>query len=234
MLTQGPAKKVTIFVNEDSRHHLTALHDAVMTFLLEQGVAGATVTRAHSGFGARQRLHTPQVELLAQHLPMRIEFIEAPEKVEELLPALYEMVGDGLIEVQDTTVVKLARKPAAPEVRAARERREGPARQLCVFLGEADKWHGEPLEAAIVKKLRYLEIAGATVFRGTLGYGAKRHQHKASFFHPVRDLPVMIVVVDSAEKIAAAAVAIEEMLNDGLITVSDVTAIRIQQPAAIS
>ena len=97
MLTKGPAKKVTIFINEDTQHHMTALHDSIMTFLMHKGVSGATATRAFSGFGSHQMLHTPKIEVLAQHLPIRIEFIDTPEKVEEVLPTLYEMVSDGLI-----------------------------------------------------------------------------------------------------------------------------------------
>jgi PII-like signaling protein len=127
MLTKGPAKKVTIFINEDTQHHMTALHDSIMAFLMHKGVSGATATRAYSGFGSHQLLHTPKIEVLAQHLPIRIEFVETPEKVDEVLPTLYEMVSDGLIEVQDTTVVKLARKSAKPEPRlrtsANRDRR---------------------------------------------------------------------------------------------------------------
>jgi PII-like signaling protein len=46
MLTKGPAKKVTIFINEDTQHHMTALHDSIMTFLMHKGVSGATATRA--------------------------------------------------------------------------------------------------------------------------------------------------------------------------------------------
>jgi PII-like signaling protein len=76
-------------------------------------------------------------------------------------------------------------------------------------MGEADKWHDAPLYDAIVKKLLMMDIAGATVYRGILGYGAKGHQHKATFFHPTRDLPVMVSVIDTAEKIAAAAEVIE-------------------------
>src|SRR5947207_8102877 len=115
MLTKGPAKKVTIYINEDTRHHMTPLHDSIMTFLLHKGVSGATATRAFSGFGSHQMLHTPKIEIRAEHFPIRIEFVETQEKVEEVLPTLYEMVTDGLIEVQDTTVVKLARKSADPE-----------------------------------------------------------------------------------------------------------------------
>lgn len=227
MLTKGPAKKVTIFVNEDTGHHLAALHDAIMTFLLRRGIAGATATRAYSGFGSHQTLHTPQIEALSEHLPIRIEFIETAGKVDEILPALYEMVSDGLIEVQDTTVIKLARKPEKSAPKLPHERNQGPAKLLRVFLGEADKWHGEHLYDAIVRRLLMMDIAGATVYRGILGYGAKGHQHKASFFHPARDLPIMLSVIDSAERISAAAKAIEEMIEDGLIVISDAEIVRL-------
>jgi PII-like signaling protein len=137
------------------------------------------------------------------------------------------MVTDGMIEVQDTTVVKLARPAAESAPAVVHERREGPAKLLRVFIGEADKWHGEPLYDAIVKQLRMLEIAGATVYRGILGYGAKGHEHKRTFWHPMRDLPVMISVVDTEAKIAEAARSIEGMLEDGLIVTSDVEMVRL-------
>lgn len=234
MLTKGPAKKVTIFVNEDAQHHLTPLHDAIMTFLMRKGVSGATATRAFSGFGAQRSLHTPKVEVLAQHLPIRIEFVDAPDKVDEVLPTLYDMVFDGLIEVQDTTVVKHARKSARPEPKRPHERQEGRAKLLRVFIGEADKWRDEPLYDAIVKKLRMMDIAGATVYRGIFGYGAKGHEHKKSFFHVSQDLPIMVTVIDTAAKIAAAAEAIEAMLVDGLIVISDADIVRLvrSQPLA--
>jgi len=227
MLTKGPAKKVTIFINEDTQHHMTALHDSIMTFLMHKGVSGATATRAYSGFGAHQLLHTPKIEVLAQHLPIRIEFVETAEKVDEVLPTLYEMVSDGLIEVHDTTVVKLARKSVKPEPKLPHERKQGAAKLLRVFMGEADKWHEAPLYDAIVKKLLMMDIAGATVYRGILGYGAKGHQHKATFFHPTRDLPIMVSVIDTAEKISAAAEVVEEMLEDGLIVISDAEIVRL-------
>ncbi|MGA2131851.1 MAG: DUF190 domain-containing protein [Bryobacteraceae bacterium] len=234
MLTKGPAKKVTIFLNEDTQHHLTALHDSIMTFLMHKGVCGATATRAFSGFGSHHMLHTPQIEVLAQHLPIRIEFVETPEKVDEVLPTLYEMVSDGLIEVQDTTVVKHVRKAPRPEPRLPHQRHDGPAKLLRVFIGEADRWHEDSLYDAIVKKLRMMDIAGATVYRGILGYGAKGHQHKQSFFHTSRDMPIMVSVIDTAEKIAAAAAAIEGMLEDGLIVISDADIVRLvhSQPEA--
>src|ERR1700678_98174 len=130
MLTKGPAKKVTIFINEDAPHRMTSLHDAIMTFLMHKGVAGATATRAFSGFGSHQALRTPRMEATAEHLPIRIEFIETAERVDELLPTLYEMVSDGLIEVQDTTVVKLARPSTTPEPKLPHQRKIAPAKML--------------------------------------------------------------------------------------------------------
>jgi PII-like signaling protein len=224
---QGPARKVTIYVNEDARHHLTALHDAVLDYLLHKGIGGATATRAFSGFGSHHTLHTPRIEALAEHLPIRIEFIETAAKVDEVLPTLYEMVTDGLIEVQDTTVLKAYRTAPAPEPARLHHRQQTQAKLLRVFLGEADRWHDEPLYEAIVKKLRSMEIAGATVYRGILGYGAKGHQHKKSFLHVSQDLPIMISVVDAPAKISAAAEAIETMLEDGLIVMSDAEIVRL-------
>jgi uncharacterized protein len=228
MLPRGVAKKVTIYLNEDTQHHLGPLYESILTYLMHKGVAGATATRAFAGFGGHNVLHTPKMEALAEHLPIRVEFIDSAEKVEEVLPTLYDMVTDGLIEVQDTHVVKSAMKEKPlPGPKPARFREAAKAKLMQIFFGEADRWHEEPLYDAIVKKLRMMEIAGATVHRGVDGYGAKGHSHKKSFFHVSRDLPVMISVIESAEKLGLAAAAVEEMLDDGLIVISDVDIVRL-------
>ena len=235
MLSKGTAKKVTIYLNEDSQHHLGPLYESILTFLVRKGVAGATVTRALAGFGAHRVIHTPKIEVLAEHLPVRLEFIETAAKVEELLPTLYEMVTDGLIEVQDTTIVKIATKEKRQhEPKQPHERKAGRAKLMRIFLGEADRWNGEPLYDAIVKRLRMMDIAGATVYRGILGYGAKGHTHKQNFFHTSRDLPVMITVVETEDKVNQAAAAAEEMLQDGLIVLSDVDIVRLIHSRTLS
>jgi PII-like signaling protein len=172
------------------------------------------------------------MEATAEHLPIRIEFVESAERVEELLPTLYEMVTDGLIEVQDTTVIKLTRASSQQEPKLPHQRKVGPAKMLRIFLGEADKWHDEPLYDAIVKRLRLMDIAGATVYRGILGYGAKGHEHKKSFLHVSRDLPIMLSVIDTPEKILAAAEMVEGMLEDGLLVISDVDMVRLVRSLA--
>ncbi len=228
MLSKGAAKKVTIYVNEDTQRHLNPLYESILTFLMHKGVAGATATRALAGFGAHGVMHTPKIEVLAEHLPIRIEFVESAGKVDELLPTLYDMVSDGMIEVHDTTVVKVATKDRRTiEAKLPHTRKAGTAKLMRVFMGEADRWHGEPLYEAIIKQLRMMDIAGATVYRGILGYGAKGHTHKQSFFHVAHDLPVMISVVESEEKLSQAAEAVEGMLLDGLIVISDVDIVRL-------
>jgi PII-like signaling protein len=226
MLQKGMAKKVTIFVNEDTHHHAGPLCDAILTFLLHKGVSGATATRAMAGFGVHQLMHTAKIEALAEHLPIRIEFIESAEKVDEIMPKLYDMVTDGMIEVQDTKVVKVANK-ARPEPAALHAEIRGAARMMRIFLGESDQWNGEPLYEAIVQRLRVLDIAGATVYRGILGYGVKGHTHKSGRLPFSRDLPIMISVVDSQEKLAKAIDEIEPMMQDALIVMSDVDIIRL-------
>ena len=234
MLQKGTAKKVTIFINEDTQHHFASLCDSILTFLLHKGVAGATATRAMAGFGAHQVMHTTKVEVLTEHLPVRIEFIESAAKVDELMPTLYDMVNDGVIEVQDTNVVKVASKERPSPPKGPHTEMRGTARLMRIYMGESDKWQDEPLYEAIVKRLRLMDIAGATVYRGILGYGAKGHTHKSGRLPFSHDLPVMITVVDSAERLAQAVDQIESMMQDGIIVFSDVDVIRLvhSQPLA--
>ena len=234
MLQKGTAKKVTIYVNEDTQHHLTSLCDAILTYLLHKGVAGATATRAMAGFGVHREMHTTKIEVLTQHLPIRIEFIESAQKVDEILPTLYDMVTDGLIEVHDTEVVKVANKDHKA-AHAPHKELKGKARLMRIYMGESDKWQGEPLYEAVLKRLRLMDISGATVYRGILGYGAKGHMHKSNRLPMSHDYPIMISVVDTEEKLKGTLDVLESMMQDGIIVLSDVDVIRLvhARPAEI-
>lgn len=110
MLPRGTAKKVTIYLNEDTRAHVEPLWTAILSFLRHHHVAGATMLRAQAGFGGHESLHLAFSEYAGEHRPIRIEFIETPERVEALLPALSELITDGLVTVQEVIVVKSASK----------------------------------------------------------------------------------------------------------------------------
>ena len=109
MLIPGPAKKVTIHLNEDTSSRSDYLSHEILSLLLKQGVAGATVLRPEAGFGSHHRIHTQEGGAdTAQHMPLRIEFIDTERNVAILLPLLQELVTDGLIEAQDTVILKAA------------------------------------------------------------------------------------------------------------------------------
>jgi uncharacterized protein len=103
---------------------------------------------------------------------------------------------------------------------------EGKAKMLRIHFGEDDKWHGKPLYRAIVEKCRELDIAGATVYRGIAGYGASTLIHRRHMFSFSSDAPIMVSVVDAEEKIQTLLPALETMVSEGLIAVSDVEVIK--------
>jgi PII-like signaling protein len=108
MLKPGPARKVTIHMNEDTASRTDYLHNEVFAFLLDREVAGATLIRPEAGFGSRHRTHsTHAFGAGGLHLPIRIEFIESAERIAELLPSLSDLVRDGIIEVQETTILQI-------------------------------------------------------------------------------------------------------------------------------
>jgi PII-like signaling protein len=108
MLKPGPARKVTIHMNEDTASRTDYLHNEVFAFLLDREVAGATLIRPEAGFGSRHRTHSAHAfGAGGLHLPIRIEFIESAERVAELLPSLSDLVRDGIIEVQETTILQI-------------------------------------------------------------------------------------------------------------------------------
>src|SRR5665213_341742 len=97
---------------------------------------------------------------------------------------------------------------------------------LRIFIGEADRWHHQPLYEAIVLKARELGMAGATVLRGPMGFGAHSHLHTSKILRLSMDLPIVIEIVDSEENINKLLPALEEMVQDGLVTLEDVRVLK--------
>jgi PII-like signaling protein len=228
MLKPGPAKKVSIYVGEDHQYHGQSVYAAILDFLFYHGISGASVARGIAGFGADHRLHTTRLEALTVDLPIKIEFIESPDKVAEVLPKLHELAGTGLIEIQDTTVVKAAEIERKKDAQAALPplKRESKAKLMRIYIGENDKWRGKPLHKALIESMRANDIAGVTVYQGILGYGANRRIHKDSALHLSHDRPVMLSVVDTEEKLRAYFPILDEMVQQGLVVLSDVDIIK--------
>ncbi len=99
---------------------------------------------------------------------------------------------------------------------------EGDGTLLRIYLGEQDKWHHTPLYEAIVLKAREMGLAGATVLRGPMGFGAHSHLHTAKILRLSEDLPVLIEIVDKEDKINAFLPVLDKMVGDGLVTLEKV------------
>ena len=108
MLNAGKAVKVSIYISEGTTHHGAPTYTSILDFLFKQGVSGATALKGIAGFGAHHLMHSASILEISDHLPLKIEFIESQEKVDSLMGKLQELVGTGMIEMQDTTVVKPA------------------------------------------------------------------------------------------------------------------------------
>lgn len=89
---------------------------------------------------------------------------------------------------------------------------------LRIFIGESDRWNGKPLYEEIVLLAKKQAMAGATAIKGFMGFGCKSHMHTAKLLRLSEDLPVVVEIVDSEEKINAFIPQLENMVKEGLIT----------------
>ena len=100
---------------------------------------------------------------------------------------------------------------------------------LRIFIGESDRCQHRPLYEAIVLKARELELAGATVLRGPMGFGKSSHLHTAKILRLSMDLPIVIEIVDTAQKIDAFLPVLDEMMGGGLVTLERTKVIRYRE-----
>ena len=95
-----------------------------------------------------------------------------------------------------------------------------------IFIGESDKWHHGPLHLALLTRLRKEGFAGATVFHGIAGFGARSVLHTAHILRLSEDLPILIEIVDSEEHVERLTVILDEMVTEGLVTMEKVRVLK--------
>lgn len=100
------------------------------------------------------------------------------------------------------------------------------AKRLRVYIGESDHWKRRSLYQAIVEKAKSLDMAGATVFRGLMGYGANSRIHTASIVDLSSDLPILVEIIDSEEYMAKLLPFLDEMMEEGMVIIDDVEVIK--------
>lgn len=105
MKIEGPAVQLRIFIGESNRWKGKPLYEAIVLRAREAGLAGATVLRGLEGFGANSRIHTARILRLSEDLPIVIEVVDREDRIQQFLPALEEMVTEGLITLEKVQVL---------------------------------------------------------------------------------------------------------------------------------
>src|SRR5262245_57388213 len=111
MKIEADARQVTVFVNSTDHFNHKPLYLAIVERCRERGVAGATVSRCTEGYGAGQQLHTTRLLELSENLPLRIDIVDVPERIDPLLADLEGMITEGLVTVANVRVLRFLADP---------------------------------------------------------------------------------------------------------------------------
>ena len=110
MVLKGPAKKLTVYVDETDKYEGKPVYEALMDLFYKQKIAGVSVFRGVAGYGSDGVFHTSKMLELSTALPVKIEAVDSEEMISRVLPLINDIVGKGLIEVSDTFVIKCCNK----------------------------------------------------------------------------------------------------------------------------
>ena len=110
MVRKGPAKKLTVYVDESDKYEGKPVYEVLMNMFYKQKIAGVSVFRGVAGYGSDGVFHTSKMLELSTSLPVKIEAVDSEEMIAMVLPLINDIVAKGLIEVIDTTVIKCCNK----------------------------------------------------------------------------------------------------------------------------
>ncbi|MFI5294650.1 MAG: DUF190 domain-containing protein [Thermodesulfovibrionales bacterium] len=227
MVTKGPAKKLTIYVDEADKFHGKPVYEVLLDIFFKKKIMGVSIFRGIAGYGSDGVFHTSKMLELSTSMPVKIEVVESGEMINRVLPDVYHVVEKGMVEITDTNVVKCC--PMADEKQPEKGEHmklEGKAKMLRIIISEDDKWEGEPLYEAIIKRLIMNDIAGATVYKAIAGYGPHKRYHKKKTLTVHGELPVLITVMDTEDKINKVIPILDELVDEGIVVLSDVNVIK--------
>lgn len=240
----GEQVLMRVYLQSADRTPHTPTHERIVAAARREKLAGATVIRGILGAGYHGILKSSRWSLV-EHVPVIVEIVDTAERIAAFIRRpLDEIMVGGMLTLERAAVMmyrdgadKLAaRDPAAAsgELRLASELRplstlpqiEPVAHMtinqngvlLRVFIGESDRFEGKPLYEAIVQQVRELGLAGATVLRGSEGFGAHSVVHKSSLLEMSTDLPIVIEIVDAEANIQRLLPHLQAMVREGMIT----------------
>jgi PII-like signaling protein len=236
MSLRGEQVLLRAYLQSADRAPHTPTYERIVKEARKAGLAGATVFRGMMGFGSRGLLEAKPWSLV-ERLPVIVEIVDAAERIMPFVEGpLDELMIGGMLTLERASVMMYRhRRDQQPnELRlgelleplstlpAMNVRGHMTSRQdgvlVRIFIGEDDRADGKKLHEAIVQKARELGLAGATVLRGSEGFGAHSVVHKASLLEMSTDLPIVIEIVDREEKINALLPYLESVVQEGMIT----------------
>jgi len=231
------------------RHGLSPLYEWIVETAHREGLQGATVFKGFYGLRPDGSVLEEHTWSLSQTLPVIVETVDEPGRVEALLTKVEPLFRDGVITLERAHVllyragsrdsprpvkargiVATAATSAAYGVRTMKEPENGVL--LRIFIGESDKEPGRdrPLYEAIVRRAREAHLAGATVLRGPMGFGRHSRMHTAKLLELSTDLPIVIEIVDAEDKVDAFLPVVDELVTEGLVTLEAVRIVRYVSP----
>ncbi|GMT47614.1 hypothetical protein MNBD_NITROSPIRAE03-135 [hydrothermal vent metagenome] len=227
MRGKGLAKKLSIYVDESDRYGEKPVYEVLVDIFYKKKIAGVSVFRGVAGYGSNGVYHTSKMLTLSGKMPVKIEVVDSEEMIDRVLPDVYQVVEKGLIEVSDTNIIKCCgEEEEEKKEEGERMKLQGKAKMLRVIVREDHKWQGETLYEAIVKRFIMMDVAGATVYKAMAGYGPRRRFRKMKFLSRGGELPVLITVIDTEEKIKEILPVLDDMVQEGIVVLSDVDIIK--------
>lgn len=231
------------------RHGMSPLYEWIVETAHREGLQGATVLKGFFGLRPEGSLLEEHTWSLSQELPVIVEVIDEPARIEALLARVEPVFREGFITLERAHVLLYRHGPTqtaaaltarniiatthtsvATGVRTMKAPEDGVL--LRIFIGESDKEPGQhrPLYEAIVRRAKAAQLGGATVLRGPMGFGRHSRVHTVKLVDLSTDLPVVIEIVDSEKKIDAFLPVVDELVTEGLVTLEAVRILRYVSP----
>jgi len=230
-----------------ARHGMSPLYEWIVQVARHEGLQGATVLKGFYGLRPDGSILAETHWAVSQELPVVVEVIDEASRIESFLRAVEPYFSEGTITLERARVLMYRagdREGALPPARVIATQHHSAAKEvhtmrlpeegvlLRIFIGESDREKGRdrPLFEAIVRRAREAHLAGATVLRGPLGFGRHSRVHTAKLLELSTDLPIVIEIVDSEEKINAFLPVVDDMVTEGLVTIEAVRVLKYASP----
>ncbi len=249
MRFDGEQTVLRVYLRNTDHYGKFAAHDTLVERALDHRMAGATVQRGFLGLDCTGKLLESHFWSPAEHVPVVVELVDTPEAIVDFLRVVETVVPEGLVTLRRAKVLLYRSSHASAERARARlnvseshpetptlpgagfppRRSESDGQVLKVFIREEGLREEEPLFVSIVREAQFRGLAGAAVFRAPLGLGASGKLRGAKLFGGMKDLPVVVEVVDTAAGIRRLLPFLNDATGLALATVEDVWAMRYRR-----